>query len=239
MGTFSIPAGIRIKDEFRVEKRVEDAINGVMYESVTYACLMDVPRLRIGNLECLILTMLIGFFDEVAMKGENIVCQLDRKESYILAMRFVPDEFLPGSEQIFDGNDRIEYMISSRPALGSHSSSILNRVKEGYLMWVNISPHIPKGARYTIGSRIENKFLDLLESSYTTYFTDKEQKVEKIDECILILDTLKFLVSVSWEGKFVSNKQFEDVSLKLVEIGKMFGGWRKSLDNQEKKNRDQ
>lgn len=45
---------------------------------------------------------------------------------------------------------------------------------------MNIVPHIPKGARYTIGARIENKFLDLLELSYATYFTKKEKKMEKV-----------------------------------------------------------
>ncbi len=103
---------------------------------------------------------------------------------------------------------------------------------------MNIVPHIAKGSRYTIGSRIENTFLDLLELSYTAYFTEKEKKLEKVSECILVLDTLKFLVSVAWEGKLISNKQCEDVALKLEEVGKMFGGWKKSLENPEKKNRN-
>lgn len=129
----------------------------------------------------------------------------------------------------------------NRPPLNSLSlehASILVRIKEGYLIWVNIVPHIPKGARYTIGSRIENRFLDLLELSYAAYFTEKEKKAEKISECILLLDTLKFLISVAWEGKLISNAHCESVSSKLEEIGRMFGGWKKNLDNPEKKNRD-
>ena len=106
------------------------------------------------------------------------------------------------------------------------------------MIWVSIVPHIPKGARYTLGSRIENKFLDLLELSYITYFTKKEDKLEKISGCILSLDTLKFLVSIAWEGKLISSGQYEDVALKLEEVGKMFGGWKKNLDNPEKKNRN-
>lgn len=113
----------------------------------------------------------------------------------------------------------------------SLKNSILIRIKEGYLVWVDIVPHIPKGSRYTIGARIENKFLDLLEISYTTYFTEKERKVEKIPDCILCLDLLKFLISIAWEGKLISNKQYEIISLKLDEIGKMLGGWKKSLEN--------
>jgi len=102
---------------------------------------------------------------------------------------------------------------------------------------MNISPHIAKGARYTIGSRIENKFLDLLELAYVAYFTEKDKKLEKITECILVTDTLKFLISVAWEGKLISNNQCEDIAIKLEEIGKMLGGWKKSLGNPEKKNR--
>lgn len=105
------------------------------------------------------------------------------------------------------------------------------------MIWVSITPHIAKGARYTIGSRIENKFLDLLELSYIAYFTEKERKLEKISECVLCLDTLKFLVSVTWEGKLISNAHCEQVAVKLEEAGKMFGGWRKNLENPEKKNR--
>src|SRR3989344_7154013 len=94
-------------------------------------------------------------------------------------------------------------------------ASILSRIKEGYLVWMNIVPHIPKGARYTVGERIENKLLDLLELSYTAYFTPKDKKMEKITECILVLDTLKFLISVTWEAKLISHNQFGETALKL------------------------
>ena len=99
------------------------------------------------------------------------------------------------------------------------------------MVWISITPHIPKGARYTIGSRIENKFLDLLELTYTAYFTEKDKKSEKLSGCILHLDALKFLISVAWEGKIISNKHCEEISIKLEEVGRMFGGWKKNLDS--------
>lgn len=88
---------------------------------------------------------------------------------------------------------------------------------------------MPRSSRYTLGTRIENKFIDLLESTYIAYFTAKERKAEKISTCILTLDTLKFLISVSWEGKQLSNRHYEEISLKLEEVGRMFGGWKKNL----------
>lgn len=103
---------------------------------------------------------------------------------------------------------------------------------------MNISPHIQKGARYTIGAQIENKFLDLLELGYVAYFSKKENKIEKIEECVFLLDKLKFIVSVAWDAKLLSNKQFEEIALKLEEIGRMLWGWKNGLKNPQKKNRD-
>ncbi|MFH1866973.1 MAG: four helix bundle protein [Patescibacteria group bacterium] len=130
------------------------------------------------------------------------------------------------------------YSLSPPLSLSLGGTSILQRIKEGYLLWFNIVPHIAKGARYTIGYRIENKFLDLLELTYIAYFTEKDKKTEKITNCILVLDTLKFFLSVAWEGKIVSNNQYEDIALKLKEAGRMLGGWKNSLANPQKKNRD-
>ena len=94
-----------------------------------------------------------------------------------------------------------------------------------------------KGVRYTIGSRIENKLLDLLELAYVAYFTKKQEKTEKITGCIFLVDTIKFLTLVAWEGKLISNQAYEDVAMILEEIGKILWGWRNSIGNPEKKNR--
>ena len=94
-----------------------------------------------------------------------------------------------------------------------------------------------KSSRFTIGARIENRFLDLLEHAHETYFSEKDKKAEKISECILLLDTLKFLISVAWEGKMIPAAKYEELAKKLDEVGRMFGGWKKNLANPEKKNR--
>ena len=54
---------------------------------------------------------------------------------------------------------------------------------------------------------------------------------------MIILDTLKFFVSVAWEGKLISNNQCQELAVKLEEIGRMFGGWKKKLESSENKNR--
>lgn len=122
----------------------------------------------------------------------------------------------------------------------SKNASILQRIKEGYLIWMNVSAHIPKSARYTIGARIENKYLDLLELARVAYFISKEDttnKIGKISDCIFLLDSLKFLIATAWEAKILSNRHYEEVSAKLEEVGKMLWGWQENLKNPGKKNR--
>ena len=94
-----------------------------------------------------------------------------------------------------------------------------------------------KSSRYTLGARIEDRFLDLIELAYETYFTAINEKKEKISRRIKDLDKLKYLFSLAWEAKLISNKQYEAVALKLFEAGRMFGGWKNNLDNPKKKNR--
>lgn len=106
------------------------------------------------------------------------------------------------------------------------------------MLWLTIVPHIAKGARYTLGVRIETLFLDLLALTYTTYFTPREhllKKQERIAECIRLLDILKYFVSVAWEGKVISNTQLETVAVKLEEASRRLLAWKGSLDNPEKK----
>jgi len=112
------------------------------------------------------------------------------------------------------------------------------RTKETYLVWINIIPHMAKSSRHTIGTRIENKFLNLLELTYIAYFSSKDDKIKNIDRCIFALDILKFLVTVTWEGKLIAVSQCQTIAERLEGLGRMFGGWKKSLENPEKKNRD-
>ena len=85
--------------------------------------------------------------------------------------------------------------------------------------------------------RIEETFLDLLERTYKAYFAEKENKGRYISRCVLTLDTLKFLLSVAWEGRLISHGHVEQIMEILEEAGRMFGGWKKNLIDPEKKNR--
>ncbi len=41
---------------------------------------------------------------------------------------------------------------------------------------------------------------------------------------------LKFFIQIGWEVKVLDHKKFAAISVPLNEIGKMVGGWKKSLE---------
>ena len=101
--------------------------------------------------------------------------------------------------------------------------------------------HLPKNQRYTIGARIDNRLLDLLELTHTAYLINQANMAEKIsavNACIFELDKIKFLTQIAWESKLLGQIQFAELGSKLDEIGRMLGGWRNKLLNPEKKNRN-
>ena len=65
MRPFAYPAGIRIGDEGPVEEGIEHAVDGMGEQSVTDTRLVNVPRLRIGDLEPLIAAMGIAPIDNI------------------------------------------------------------------------------------------------------------------------------------------------------------------------------
>jgi len=102
-------------------------------------------------------------------------------------------------------------------------------------LWLQIVPHIPRSSRYTLGDRIENKFIDLLETTYRAYFASTEHKIHHIIKAIAILDILKFLLQIAWEGKIIGNGKYSELGNMLLEIGKMLGGWKKGIDKNIRK----
>lgn len=93
---------------------------------------------------------------------------------------------------------------------------------------------MPRTARYTTGTRIENQFLDLLELIYKAYYASLENKSEKIVEAINKNDIIKYLLQIAYENKFVKEKEYLELSVKLQEVGKILGGWKKGIEQKTK-----
>ena len=89
---------------------------------------------------------------------------------------------------------------------------------------------MPRIHRSTIGARIGNAFLDIIETAYHAYYASGNAKIEKITTAMVRLDSMKFLLAIAWENKLIANAPYAELSAKLEEIGKMLGGWKRGIE---------
>jgi hypothetical protein len=99
-------------------------------------------------------------------------------------------------------------------------------LKEGYLLWHNFLPHVERLSRYTLGVKIDNLFIELLEITFTAKYAPPVNKLTFLDELIRKLDNLKFFVTLLWEAKGLDATKYGQLAQKLTTAGKMSNKWR-------------
>ncbi len=89
---------------------------------------------------------------------------------------------------------------------------------------------MPKNLRYTLGGKIENTFISILESLFIATYQKKEEKLPTIVYTMKKTDLLKFFLRITWELHGIDNKKYLVISEKVNELGRMIGGWKKGLE---------
>ena len=87
----------------------------------------------------------------------------------------------------------------------------------------------PKGDRYTLGERALGTTLDILESIISAGNAKQEWKIPAIDKALVKLEIEKVLVRLAHEIGSMDEGQYLRLSERLQEIGRMLGGWRRSI----------
>jgi hypothetical protein len=88
---------------------------------------------------------------------------------------------------------------------------------------------LPKDSKYTLGAKVDSLFLEVTEETIKASSSNKLEKLISLKRASIKLDLLKFFLQVTWEIKSLDNKKYINLSEKINEIGKMLGGWIKSL----------
>lgn len=108
--------------------------------------------------------------------------------------------------------------------------SVIQRISETYKLWHGTLTIMPRMSRYTIGTRIDKLFLDIIELIIKAAYAPREKKQLFIVEATKTVDVLQLFLKIAWEMKLVENDKYLVISSPLVEVGKMLGGWKKQLD---------
>ena len=87
---------------------------------------------------------------------------------------------------------------------------------------------MPKKDKYSIGAKIDKTTLDLMELVVSAGSVPAK-RLEIVSQASVKNDFLKLLIRLAYEIKATDQKKYLRLEGDLQEIGKMIGGWMKSL----------
>lgn len=105
---------------------------------------------------------------------------------------------------------------------------VFQKTYDLYKSFYSLVLDFPKKDRYTIGQRIENTILDILENIIAASQLSKLEKVPTLQKASIKLDVLKILIRCCKDLKIIDNKKYLTFESQVIEIGKMLGGWIKA-----------
>ncbi|EIE1227636.1 diversity-generating retroelement protein Avd [Vibrio vulnificus] len=86
----------------------------------------------------------------------------------------------------------------------------------------------PKSERFVLAAEIRQSIYKILK--LTVIASKRYHKKTTVQDLDVELATLRNMVKVSLDLKYIDMKKYENWQRHLVEIGKMVGGWLKSLN---------
>ena len=108
---------------------------------------------------------------------------------------------------------------------------VINHTLAVYKLWQGYQTDFPKHLRYTLGGKIDQTFIEILENIFVASYQSINEKLPTIIIAIKKVDILKFFLQVSWELHALDNNKFILISEKVSELGRMTGGWKKGLES--------
>lgn len=85
----------------------------------------------------------------------------------------------------------------------------------------------PKNQRFVLGQKIENTLIAILELAITINLS--KPTVNYFRRLDIEIQKLKIFIRLAKDLRFINIKKYEYLEKKVIEIGKMTGGWKKTL----------
>lgn len=106
---------------------------------------------------------------------------------------------------------------------------ILKKTIDLYKTYYGYAQLFPKKDKYTIGATCERYIIETIELLLQASYLPKEQKRSALLAANNKFETLKVFVRLLKELGVIDQKKYLILQTALQEIGRMFGGWMKSL----------
>lgn len=113
---------------------------------------------------------------------------------------------------------------------GTLGVPIVHSLYQLYQTWHNLVVTFPKSERYSLGATCQTELLAILEAVISAAGNpDKSAKAAALSVASVKLDVLRLLIRLAKDCKCISNATYLELQSKLHEVGRMLGGWLKTL----------
>jgi len=106
---------------------------------------------------------------------------------------------------------------------------ILKKVYELYKVFHEYRKVIPKHDRFTIYERTEQLILDIVEGIFLAGYSKSATKATTLDHISAKLNLVRLLVRLMKDTKTIDGKKYMVLQEIIDEIGRMLGGWIRSI----------
>lgn len=108
-------------------------------------------------------------------------------------------------------------------------NTILVQTYEFLKMMIGVMKHFPRDQKFLLADRMQNQISDILELFIEAYYVSGSSKKGKLLEANVQIEKLRYYVRLCYELGYYNSSKYGSVMEKLQEIGRMNGGWIKSL----------
>ena len=107
--------------------------------------------------------------------------------------------------------------------------SIINKLSEIYQIHYGYLQLFPKRDQHALGTKCEMYITAILELLLAAGYAARGQKLQLLEQASTKLDALKFFIRVARQINILDEKKYITLQTDLQDIGKMLGGWLRSL----------
>lgn len=110
-----------------------------------------------------------------------------------------------------------------------HKTIIAQKVYELLKSTIPMLNKFPRNQRFTLADRIQNQLSDLLEVYIQAYYVPTAQKKPLLHQANIQLEILRHYFRLGYDLGLYPSTRYQELAEHLHEIGRMTGGWLKSI----------
>ncbi len=89
--------------------------------------------------------------------------------------------------------------------------------------------NFPRDQKFLIGDRMQNIASELMEIFIEAYYSNSKKKKKKLQKANILLEKMRFYIRLCYELGYYNSSKYAQIMKQVQEIGRITGGWIKSL----------